>query len=512
MDVAVVVEPIVSDEKLRECLAEQHEQSCLDYKKRLDFQTTLETLKFALDVAALSSEPHGGYVVVGADGQGNPVGDLEGIDLSQFDESRLRSRVAKYISGPFEIRVGLHQVDEHPLVLIFVGPSPTGWSIMALDGEYKDEKTGKSNFAFRRGDVYVRRGTSNERWNHDDKTRLIEQLISRERERWRREFRDEAVGSASIGASVDTLRNSRDGAAITWEIDGPAYDELVMQLLRANDDIPLRRILFQLRRDAAKHYTSNSDEINDLLDRITQFAAIALQFQRPEWFRDAVTCFVRVYENGFDERGHERGTHESVMLWLEIISRVHAIGALAVRLENWAAIGFLTSRRPNAEQFQYYGSWLRHGLTMAARANLVEGQNNLIARGANVVRRLACLRPEEAEESEAIATSLCQFDVYGCLNVMGSRRSLDSSNYYPSFARYHSYRSVPAFVRLVEDETARREIFGEDKVWLAACMKELIESAEKEGFRYMAWMGVNSKEVAAFLADNPPASSTTSVG
>jgi hypothetical protein len=499
---AIVVEPILTEEKLRECLAERHEQSCMDYKKKLDFQTTKDVLEFAKDVAALQSELNGGYIVVGADGQGNPVPDLARVDLDQFDESRLRSRIEKYFSGPFDLRSARHTVDGNNLVLIHVAPSLDGWCIIAQDGEYKDDASNRSKFIFRRGDVLVRRGTSSERWNHHDRDRVVRQLIARERERWRRESRDEAVQASTLEASVQGMRLSGPLTDLTWKLDSEAYDELISQLLRAQDDVPLRRLLYQLRRDAADRYRSNPDELVDILDRVTAFAAVALQFRRDDWFRDAVSCFVRIYENGFDERGYEVVTQTSVTLWLETISRVHALGALAVRLEDWSAVRFLTSRRPRGDQFRWYGSWLRHGLTMGARANMMDGDSNLIARGGNVIRRLEALRPEELADSEALTTSLCQFDVYGCLNVMGSRRSLDSGNFYPSFARYHSYRSEPAFVRLVEDERIREEVFGADKKWLAICIRELASRASIEGMRYINWMEIDNESVRSFVNEN----------
>jgi hypothetical protein len=90
--VVAIVEPVVTEEKLRECLGEQHEQSCLDYKRVIDFKTTKDTLEFAKDVAAFQAEPMGGYIVVGADGGGNLVDDLATVDLLQFDESALGLR------------------------------------------------------------------------------------------------------------------------------------------------------------------------------------------------------------------------------------------------------------------------------------------------------------------------------------------------------------------------------------------------------------------------------------
>jgi hypothetical protein len=67
---AVVVEPILTEEKLRSLLAEAHEQPCLDYKRSLDLTVRRDVVELAKDVAAMQSEAAGGYIVVGADDHG----------------------------------------------------------------------------------------------------------------------------------------------------------------------------------------------------------------------------------------------------------------------------------------------------------------------------------------------------------------------------------------------------------------------------------------------------------
>jgi len=501
---AIIVEPVLTPEKLRECLKEQHEQPSLDYKRAMDLKTTKDVLELAKDVGAFQSEPRGGFIAIGADDQGQLVDDMAGIDTAQFDESRLRPRLEGYFSGPIDVRSAVHDVDGTQMVLIYIGPARDGWNIFAKNGEYKDPTTGKSAFVFREGDVFVRRGTSSVRWRSEDQQRVVQQLIAGRREAWRRELREELAAGAEVSTSVQALRRGGSSGPLSWRLDAEGFDELALQLLRGDDDIPLRRMLFEVQRDASSLYDEGSDELGDLLDRVTEFARLALAYHRMDWLASTIRVLVRIYGNGFDERGYEIMTKKSVDLWLEIVARVHALGALAVRLEDWQSVALLAGQRPRGDQFRWYGSWLRHGLTMGARANLVEGDNNVIARGANVARRLSALRPDIALESSDLLTSLCQFDVYGCLHVMGVRRSIDSGNFYPTFARYDSWRSEPAFIKLIEDTDARTAIFPEDAEWLAVCMRELIERAGNEGMRYMSWTGLYSDVINKFLTENPP--------
>ncbi|WP_191246282.1 hypothetical protein [Amycolatopsis deserti] len=64
---AVVVEPVVTREKLLALLAEQHEQSALDYKTSLNLGKghARDVVELAKDCAAMRAEPLGGYILIG---------------------------------------------------------------------------------------------------------------------------------------------------------------------------------------------------------------------------------------------------------------------------------------------------------------------------------------------------------------------------------------------------------------------------------------------------------------
>src|SRR5690348_15679102 len=117
---AVVVEPVLTEEKLRSLLAEGHEQSSLDYKSGLDLGQRRDTVELVKDVAAMQAEPAGGYIVVGADDQGAVVPNLVAAHASLFDEARLRGKLQRYIAEPFDVRSALHQIDGQNVVLVYV--------------------------------------------------------------------------------------------------------------------------------------------------------------------------------------------------------------------------------------------------------------------------------------------------------------------------------------------------------------------------------------------------------
>lgn len=108
---AVVVEPILTEEKLRSLLAEKHEQSCLDYKRSLNLALRRDIVELVKDVAAMQSESAGGYLVVGADDRGAPAPDLTPQLARHFDEATLRPKLARYLAEPFTIRCAFHDID-----------------------------------------------------------------------------------------------------------------------------------------------------------------------------------------------------------------------------------------------------------------------------------------------------------------------------------------------------------------------------------------------------------------
>jgi hypothetical protein len=208
--------------------------------------------------------------------------------------------------------------------------------------------------------------------------------------------------------------------------------------------------------DASSLLSSDLAELSTIVDRITSIAALALTYERQVWLRRAADALVQLYELGFDANGFARHDVDSARLWLYVLARVHALGGLAVRLENWNAVRYLADRLPHGRDFERnYGSWLRHGLTMASRASILEDAQNtgLIARSHNVVRSVSALHPDVTPEADAVVNSLCQFDALAALVVVGERHATHRSNYYPSFARYYSERTIPAFVTVVTTET-----------------------------------------------------------
>ena len=496
---AVIVEPVLTEEKLLALLAEQHEQPCLDYKRRLDLSDRGDVVELAKDVAAMRSEALGGYIVVGADDHGTPIADLTPQMAKLFDEATLRPKLERYLDAPV-VRSCQHTVDGKTLVVLYIAPSPSGWCIFKAPGEYEDAAKRK-RIVFRAGDVFVRHGTSSERWNDVDVARLLKQAIARHKETWRTELRAELAATAQAGLTVQQLEQL-PATALSWQLDEDGFRQLATELIRRNDDIPIRQLLMQMVSDAA-NLLDDAAELGTLLARLTTIGALGIQFERPAWLARAVTTLIRIYELGFDANGYERSDTGVEQLWLAIVTHVYALGGLAVRLEDWDAVRLLATRRPRGESFDHYGSWLRHALTMASRANVLddEGAQGLIARAQNVVRAIKAAHPDYSANDDAVLDSLCQFDALAGLIVIGERGEVSSGNFYPSFARYYSRRTNPALIGIVTEPPIRALFKGNDQL-LADAIRELMLRASQEGVRYRAWTGPNSETVRQFVSQH----------
>ncbi|MFJ8814838.1 ATP-binding protein [Amycolatopsis thermoflava] len=343
----VVVEPVVNREKLRELLALETEYPTLDFKSVCDLGEKREQVELAKDIGAMSLR--GGFLVIGADGQGKPTGKLTVEQAKLFDEARLRPKLLKWLPDTLEIYSQAHDVDGNQIVLVHIAPNPAGCAFFRTDGQY--DQPGKApKIVFREGEVFFRDGTQSVRLNHQGLEQVIRQRVERERDRW------EAERAETYRRLADELRA---GAAGQHVAQGPAVEfnlalepdvlvEAAIELVRANDDIPLRRLLSRAVPDLRALFKSGDEEsTSGLLDRLTCLAAAFLELRRGEWFEQVIDTLVSVYGVGFENEASMVNTppRHSAVLWLAIIERVLALGALAVRRSDWPAVRDLVARR-----------------------------------------------------------------------------------------------------------------------------------------------------------------------
>lgn len=500
----IVVEPLFSEEKLREALAEGGESPGLDYKRTLDLSSAKGAVELAKDVAGLQGESDGGYLVFGADDHGVVTGDLDGVGDAALDETVLRDKIKKYFPHPPSIGVGVHQIDGHKCALVYVAPAPEGFTVMAADGAYEDPP-GSARLLFKKGDVFVRQGTSTQKWDQAAAAERLVRFARKSKDRWRKEL---AIDMEHFSAPVQPISAST-ARNLGWEADARTFDDMVLDAFRFGDDISLKTLLLQLpARVEAALAGGRWDDVATLLDRAVSLGALALTHERRRWLETLIESMLRVY--ALASRPELVGSDtDQARLWLLIIERVYALGSLATRLRDWSAVHDLAVAKPSGPDFDFYNSWLRHASVAAARTGQTAGstpeeeaEHQILARAHNVVRGVEALHPDVDAGSDDVITSLCRFDALAALAVIAASGDSSGRSFYTHFARYYSTRTTPAMEAIIQDKDVRAQIFaGGDDTLLAKALAEMLRMAAREGVRFH-WWGGESQIIERFLAEH----------
>jgi hypothetical protein len=523
------VPPNVTEDQLKLLLDQQSETEILDYKSELDLvdkaKKSRAQVELAKDIAAMLSG-RGGHLVIGADENGAPTGLLSVEQAAQLDESRLRKRLEKFIPEGLEIRVASHEIGGTRVALIHVSPHPDGLVVMKADGVYLDVDGKKERPIFREGDIFIRRGTESRRLGQAELRRHLADL----RRRVEEEARAEALRSVSpVIEQSQRAEAISAGAAdrLNWDLDRQTLVSAVTEQLRRDDEVPLRLLIESAPAQASRVLTPNPDEepedldsnqdaaradLGALLDKIAALAARGLVLQNDTLLELTIEALRSIYDGVADEYGRERS---DLMLapaevWLALIERVYALGALAVRKRRWRAVTELTLQRPEALREYRYRSWLRHAHVMAARAELLRdpkaervGASLLQLALAHIIATPE-LRPDYEADDNRLLSSLAQFDILANLSVASTAGSVQSAGVYPHFRRFYGFRSDPAVVALLEDENARSEIYPESDAKLAHALRDLGQIGSGEFFYVSGWDGYEDERIRSFLAEHPP--------
>jgi hypothetical protein len=515
----VVVDGRVTDEKLNELLALQTEYPELDYKRRIDLDSTEGLVELVKDVGAM--QVRGGYIVGGVDGNGVPTADMDGIDARPFDEANLVPKLRQYLPEPLEIRSRVLERDGHPVILIYVGRHPSGCAIFHTDGQYAKKKG--TEIVFRAGDVYWRDGTRSVRISQQGFEEIMERRIADAKTAWLEEQREvRRREQADLRAAYET-RGLAEGALGSVNFDLTSEDLVlaVLELIRADDAIALRHLLNDSLRRARSAIERDEieTELADTLDKLACLAASLVEYGRDDWFERVVEVLAEIYSmplgphdaRRFGLSSHISPEERAPRVWLQIIRRVYALGALAVRRRNWQAVRVLSVQLP-AGLDDYDANWLRHTLTMASRAQHLQRQKDgrteyisLLSLAREDIERLTCLGSDLTSGDDDVAiTSLAQFDFLGNVVAIDLSGDADSRVFYPNFARFRQERIQPTAEMLIRDPTMRSTLFPRGDDDLALALAAIAYVASREGVRYAGFDGWNRTKVGDFVEAHLP--------
>lgn len=479
-------------DRLRGLLARGAESDDLDFKATWDPRQKSDLIELCKDIAAMESLPNGGYIVVGADDHGHPSGMFAPEAGRDFDEQRIRSKVAAVLGEPIHLGAALHRIESNDFLLIGVGSNRDGMRIMSKDGEYANKTV------WRAGDALVRRGTSSVRWNQHEARGIVERVIAARKEEWRRDI-FETIRVATPAFEPGGFVN------VNVEMPSESFGAAVTELIRRGDEVGLDLLLRKTISGAAtvvdaaagKDARAVASELGDQLDRLDIVAALSARYLVGTTFSRAIEGYRDSYE-AVDEDfvsqprrfplGHK-----------EVLMHLYALGAVLVQEKHWENLATLVRLTPISTHNGYWKSLFRKAEVMIARAELLKDEegtrSGVIEAAKPVAAHLFALLGDG--QPRDLTNLLVEVDVYRGIANAG-RDENDKLGSYTNFALYHSARAEPAFLNVLDDHAARAALFDGSDDQLAAVYRRMNSAADREAFAYDGWDGFADPRLVSF--------------
>lgn len=299
-----------------------------------------------------------------------------------------------------------------------------------------------------------------------------------------------------------------------WSADERRFEDAVADVLRAEDDITLRRFLEQCETDWRQliaDRTTDRDVLFQVLDRLTCLAALALRWDRQNWTVQCVETLEKMYVAVFGEHGITRHDliEPSHRLMAAIINRVLGLGVVALEKKAWSVIPELVIRQPDTPQFKsgLYTNWVRQTTTEFARAEDGRRADYLghaprVTFLESAIADIAPLRCVNADSPriDRFRSLLTQFDAIATIAVWGLAPGDRDHPYYPWHRASAPNHYEPALVRLLRDDDLRKVVFPSGDQELARLLAHLQQFSQGEFARFDGGWPYMATEIREFLA------------
>jgi hypothetical protein len=512
----IVLDGVLSDEKLANLLALGTEYAELDFKATIDLSDKRQELELVRDVAGMQAR--GGYILYGIGDNGKPTGALDDHpDPKLFDDARMVPKLLKWLPEPLRLVTRVTEREGHRVLMLYVERHPTGCVFMEKDGSYTQD--GETKFVFRQGDAYWRDGSRTVLIGQRGLEQVIVRRIEDAKASWMDEQRE--VRRREQAEFEAASKSGGPLGSVNLDLEQADLNAATLELVRSDDDIALRHLLNEARSRAAVLIGRGEvdAQLEDLLDRLACLAATFLVYRQAEPFGRIIELFARIYSMPLKEGDAQRFGHGTQFhpdevaprVWLRLVERLYGLGALAVREEDWDAVRTLTSQAPKG-LLDYDKNWLRHALTIASRAQHLKEQKNgqaielsLLSLAQAIVRALDCLRSDGiTADDDSILTSLAQFDILSNIVAIDGAGTLGGGVFFTSFARFRQERVNPVVEQLLTDKGMREALFRRDDDDLAIALRAIGDQARQVGFVVDGFRSWDHTPVARFLAEHPP--------
>lgn len=495
----VVVDGRISREKLDELLALEAEHAELDFKATIDLSRNKHKLDIVKDCIAMMNTPNGGYLLLGVNDDGTLALDQEPLKSGTFDGADLSQIVSRHVTAPPVITSKEHIIDGHLVILIHIAPTSSGLpALISKIGEY-ERPDRKMETVLRPGVLLTREGTrtvtaTDAHWD---------QLLQRHRAAVTAETREGV--DALIRRVVTSLGvgNGPDLAPLDLQMDDETFARAVERLIgRRDGEARIRRVL-RIARDLISLNQTDAVSREAAMDKVAVVAIQAIFSGSRAVFDEAIKALHRPYITVAQNQAGRYGPRDSAEYWLSIILRLFCIGAAAIREEAWWSVRLLVDRRVDG----YYLVWLRHGLTMAARADLLLGRSREGALVLTLARALAANNPalrsdiglippvadaDPLPDDDSMLDSLCQFDIAWCTYAVAAHPGTrDGQLMYPSCSALQQRRAQPMISAFATSGKLRHDLvetdpFAEDEV-IANALDSVLEVAVIQSQHFGSW-------------------------
>lgn len=309
-------------------------------------------------------------------------------------------------------------------------------------------------------------------------------------------------------------------SALSWSLDATTFEDLVVELLRDEDQVPVQ-LLVESAVPIADQGVRSGDggsaaDYVSLIDKLTVIAGVGIRLGHDASRDLAISAFVAIYEHvvGLVSSGPvENLARPPAVCWLDIGLRITLLGGLTVRRQSWSSVRCLAQQRVPDARYDLSHYWLRHALTQASRAKLLGGgrfdersARPWIGQAFELAGGLPSLTRDLPPGSSRLVDSLYQFDLMAAACVVAETNSTDPHNWYPNFASASRIQLEPAVMRLLTDSIARKAIFPLDDDDLAVLLRALAKAAGENAPMWSLWEGWRRKEITEFLDSHPPPS------
>jgi predicted HTH transcriptional regulator len=223
----IVVEAVVTTEKVRELIERRSESAKLDYKESYQPSHRVSVVRFVKHVIAMANTS-GGYLVIGVADDGTVKG-LKATQTAAIDEATLRAQVTSFcdVTIPLSLQKDV-TYQSAKLAIVTVLPVPDRVTVTTRDGTVPGK--GSANL-FRAGDVLVRHGSASERWNQADAEWITDRIVKARREQWLRDFVADFQALQRLAGTAAPIPVDRS----IFERSPEEFQQTVVDLLRAKN-------------------------------------------------------------------------------------------------------------------------------------------------------------------------------------------------------------------------------------------------------------------------------------